>query len=67
MLPAREKELNVHQRMLREMKDVAHRTKSNWLAAIWMNYRALYLTQTNGRDWSQKYLRAITPMDVKFG
>ena len=66
-LPAREKELNVHQRLLREMKDVAHKTKSNWLAAIWINYRALYLSQTNGREWCQKYLRSITPAEVKFG
>ena len=50
-LPGREKTLNVHQRLLREMKDVAHKTKSNWLAAVWMNYRSLYLTQTNGREW----------------
>lgn len=66
-LPAREQELNVHQKLLREMKDVAHRTKSNWLAAVWVNYRALYLSQTNGREWTQKYLRAITPTTVKFG
>ena len=67
VLPAREQELNVHQKLLREMKDVAHKTKSNWLAAIWVNYRSLYLTQTNGREWTQKYLRAITPPGVKFG
>lgn len=66
-LPAREAELNVHQRLLREMKDVAHKTRSNWLAAIWMNYRALYLTQTNGREWCQKYLRSITPAEIRFG
>ena len=66
-LPEREKTLNVHQRLLREMKDVAHKTKSNWLAAVWMNYRSLYMTQTNGREWSQKHLRNITPTDLKFG
>ncbi|MCS6764148.1 MAG: hypothetical protein MO853_09575 [Candidatus Protistobacter heckmanni] len=31
-LPARESEMNVHLQLLREMKDVAHRTRSPWLA-----------------------------------
>jgi hypothetical protein len=65
-LPKRDSELNVHLRLLREMKDVAHRTKSAWLAACWVNYRNLYLTQVNGKDWSKKFLRAITPADIKF-
>ena len=65
-LPERERELNVHLRMLREMKDVAHKTKSAWLAACWLNYRNLYLTQTNTKEWCDKYLRKITPTDVKF-
>lgn len=65
-LPERERELNVHLKLLREMKDVAHRTKSAWLAVCWVNYRNLYLTQINGKEWSKKYLRAITPMDIKF-
>ena len=66
-LPEREKALNVHQRLLREMKDVAHKTNSKWLAACWVNYRNLYLYQTNGREWCDKYLRSITPADVQFG
>jgi hypothetical protein len=65
-LPEREKELNVHLRMLREMKDVAHKTKSPWLAACWLNYRNLYMTQTNTKEWCDKYLRKITPTEVKF-
>lgn len=65
-LPERERELNVHLKLLREMKDVAHRTKSAWLAACWVNYRNLYLTQTQGKDWCAKYLRTITPTDIKF-
>ena len=65
-LPERERELNVHLKLLREMKDVAHRTKSAWLGVCWVNYRNLYLTQINGNDWSKKYLRAITPTDIKF-
>ncbi len=65
-LPERERELNVHLKLLREMKDVAHRTKSAWLGVCWVNYRNLYLTQVNGKDWSKKFLRAITPTDMKF-
>jgi hypothetical protein len=66
-LPERERELNVHLKLLREMKDVAHKTQSAWLAACWVNYRNLYLSQTNGKAWCEKYLRAITPTEVRFG
>jgi hypothetical protein len=48
------------------MKDVAHKTKSPWLAACWVNYRNLYLSQTNGAEWCKRYLRNITPTEVKF-
>jgi len=65
-LPERERELNVHLKLLREMKDVAIRTKSAWLAACWVNYRNLYLTQTNSKEWCKKYLPLITPTDIKF-
>lgn len=65
-LPRRDAELNVHLKLLREMKDVAHRTNSPWLAACWVNYRNLYLTQLHGKAWAQRYLRAVTPSDVKF-
>lgn len=65
-LPERERELNVHLKLLREMKDVSHRTKSAWLAACWVNYRNLYLTQTKGKAWCEKHLRAITPGEIRF-
>jgi len=65
-LPERERELNVHLKLLREMKDVAYRTKSAWMGVCWANYRNLYLTQVNGKDWCKKYLRNITPTDIKF-
>ena len=65
-LPERERELNVHLKLLREMKDVAHRTKSAWMAVCWANYRNLYLTQVSGKEWSKKYLRALTPTEVNF-
>jgi hypothetical protein len=65
-LLAREAELNVHQKLLRDMKDVAHSTKSAWLAACWVNYRNLYLNQMNSEAWCAQYLRQITPTDVRF-
>lgn len=65
-LPQREAELNVHVRLLREMRDLAHRTKSLWMATCWVNYRNVYLHQLHGRDWCKKYLRGITPMEVRF-
>ena len=65
-LPALDNQLNVHLRLLREVKNLAHSTKSPWMAAVWVNYRNLYLMQTNGKDWCAKYLRNITPTDIKF-
>jgi hypothetical protein len=64
--PSREAELNVHLRLLREMKDTAHRTSSTWLAVCWVNYRNLYLGQMHGAAWCQEYLRRVTPTDVRF-
>jgi len=60
------KKMDVHLRLLREMKDVAHRTNSAWLAACWANYRNLYLTQTKGVNWCKSYLRQITPEKIIF-
>lgn len=65
-LPERERELNVHQKLLREMKDVAHRTQSAWMAACWVNYRNLYLSQSQSKAWIQQHLRAVTPTEIKF-
>ncbi len=66
-LSERDRELNVHQKLLGEMKDVAHRTQSAWLAACWVNYRNLYLGQTQSKPWVQQHLRNITPTEIKFG
>ncbi len=62
-----EEEMNVHLKLLREMKDAAWTSKNTWLAACWVNYRNLYLQQNHGREWTQKYLRAVTPNDIRFG
>lgn len=61
-----EQELNVHQRLLREMKDTAWKTRSTWLAACWVNYRNLYLQQQHKQEWTNKYLRAVTPPTIAF-
>ena len=61
-----EDDLNVHQRMLREMKDAAWKARSPWLAACWVNYRSLYLQQQHGPAWARRYLRAVTPGDIRF-
>jgi hypothetical protein len=65
-LPKAESGLNVHQKLLREMKDMAFKTKSPWMAACWVNYRNLYLGQSNSKAWCNKYLRAITPTKMHF-
>ena len=65
-LPERDRELNVHLKLLREMKEISHKTKSAWLAACWVNYRNLYLTQVRGKDWCQQNLANITPKEIRF-
>jgi len=65
-LPALDAQLNVHLRLLREAKNLAYSSKSAWLGALWVNYRNLYLIQTNGKDWAAKNLRRITPPEIQF-
>jgi len=65
-LPAVEVRLNTHLQRLREMKDVAHRTRSRWLYACWLNYRNLYLLQTAGPDWCKRYLPLISAAELHF-
>lgn len=66
-LPQLEAKLSPHVRRLREMKDVAHRTNSQWLHACWANYRNLYLLQTAGREWWQRHHQLLTaPAEVEF-
>jgi hypothetical protein len=66
VLAQKDQALNVHQQLLREMKDTAHRSQSSWLAACWVNYRNLYLNQSKGKAWCQQHLRNITPSDLHF-
>ena len=65
-LPAVEKRLDTHLQRLREMKDVAHRTRSRWLYACWLNYRNLYLLQTAGADWCKRFLPLISTTELDF-
>lgn len=66
-LPARESNLDMHQRSLRDMKEVAWSTRSLWLAKCWLNYRNLYLTRNLGEEWAQNYLPALSPDPITFG
>ena len=65
-LPTLEKELNIHIKRLREMKDVAHRTRSQWLYGCWLSYRNLYLLQAAGKEWCARHLPLIVSKEVRF-
>jgi len=65
-LPALEAKLNVHQRQLREMKEVACAQHSAWMASCWVNYRNLYFAQQHGKVWLGKYLKTINPTSLDF-
>lgn len=65
-LPAAEVRLNSHIKRLREMKDVAHRTRSAWLHSCWVHYRNLFLLQAAGKEWCKENLVRITPREVSF-
>jgi hypothetical protein len=65
-LSGREKKDNVHIKLLTEMKDIACRTKSLWLAACWINYRNLYLSKLYGDGWTKQHLKQITPASITF-
>lgn len=66
-LSAAEAKLNAHIKRLREMKDVAHRTRSLWLHSCWLHYRNLFLLQAAGKEWCKENLVRITPTkDVAF-
>jgi len=58
--------INVHLKLLSEMRNLACRTKSAWMASCWVNYRNLYLTNSHGAPWAQRYLKCITPQAVVF-
>ena len=65
-LPAKEEALNVHLKLLRQMKDLAIKSKSLWLATCWVNYRNLYMSNNYGAQWCRRHLKNITPTDFKF-
>jgi hypothetical protein len=65
-LPALEARLDTHVKRLREMKDVAHRTRSQWLYGCWMQYRNLYLLQVAGKEWCARTLPRLTAQQVRF-
>lgn len=57
---------NVHLKLLREMRDVAHSQNSLWMAACWVNYRNLYFSHMHDPAWIKKYLQTITPVQLRF-
>jgi hypothetical protein len=57
---------NVHHRLLLQMKDVACKSSSNWLAVCWINYRNLYLSELHGKEWVRKFIENITPGKLFF-
>lgn len=65
-LPAKENALNVHLKLLKQMKDVAIKSRSLWMATCWVNYRNLYMSNNSGSEWCKRYLRTITPTEFKF-
>jgi len=65
-IPSLEEEMDAHLQLLRELKDVAYGTKSSFLAACWINYRALYLTQQFGKKWASEQLPKVTPLEILF-
>ena len=62
-LPTLDEKLNVHLKLLKQMKDVSFNTKSLWMASCWVNYRNLYMSNAFGADWCKKHLKSITPME----
>ena len=64
--PAGEKRLNIHLRRLREMKDVAHQTKSTWLGSCWMHYRNSYFLNVIDRTWCKTHLPLLTQDSMDF-
>ena len=65
-LPGKEESLNVHLKLLRQMKDLSVKNKSLWMATCWVNYRNLYMSNSYGADWCRKYLKNITPTEFKY-
>jgi len=66
VLPRTEARLNGHLLRLREMKDVAYRTRSHWMYACWLNYRNLYLIETFGKVWCKRFLPLISLSEAAF-
>ncbi len=62
-----EAKLNVHIKLLRQMKDVAISSRSLWLATCWLNYRNLYFSQSYGSAWCRTFLKSVTPNRIDFG
>jgi len=65
-LDQRIQKMNVHLRVLREMRSIAVKSQSKWLTSCWINYRNLYLSRTKGNDWCKEFIPKITPKEIIF-
>jgi len=59
-------ERNVHLRLLREMKDQAIATRSDWLASCWSNYRRMYLARIHGIPWLKAHAPLMIPKEMRY-
>jgi hypothetical protein len=64
--PLGERRMDVNLKRLREMKDVAHQSKSAWLASCWTQYRNTYFRNVVDRSWCEKHLAALTIEPIAF-
>lgn len=64
--PKLESKMTEHHKSLRAMKDVAVRTKSEWLLNCWRNYRNLFLAALADEGQLAPYTKVLTNKDVKF-
>lgn len=67
-LPAcEEKMMDVHLKRLRELKDLACSTRSEWLTDCWKQYRNLYIAATRPQDWVLEHLPTFSPDSIILG
>lgn len=65
-LHAGKPQLNVHQKLLGQMKEAAVNARSVWLATCWINYRNLYIQISHDKGWVARHLKGISPQTIVF-
>lgn len=64
--PKLEATMTEHHHSLRAMKDIAVKTKSEWLLNCWRTYRNLYMETTYGKEAIEPYRSLFNPPSIKF-